>query len=312
MRASTWTIAGAVLVAALAVVSTLVGVADLDLFILWESRIPRTLALVLTGFALAVTGLLMQMLTRNRFVEPSTTGAADGATLALLGILLVAPGMPLWAKACVTTVGAVVGVTGFLALVRRIPAPSSLLVPVVGIMYAGIIGAVTTFLATRADLLQELGSWALGDFSSVLRSRYEMLWLAAAAAGIAWLAADAFTLAGLGEDTAKGLGVDVRKVMVLGVAIIAVVTGVTTVTTGVIPFLGLVAPHVVSRLVGDTMRRSVPLVGLLGAVIVLACDILGRVVRYPYEIPLSVIVGVLGALVFLWLLLGRSGRVRRA
>ncbi|QAY62999.1 ABC transporter permease [Xylanimonas allomyrinae] len=300
--------AGVALVATLAVASTLVGVADLDLFVLWESRIPRTIALVLTGFALAVTGLVMQLLTRNRFVEPSTTGAADGAALALLLVLLISPGLPLWAKACVTTVGAVAGVTGFLALVRRIPSPSSVLVPVVGIMYAGVVGSVTAFIAYRTGLLQELGSWAMGDFSGVLRTRYEMLWLAAAAAAVAWVAADLFTLAGLGEDTATGLGVDVRWVMVLGVVIVAAVTGVTTVTTGAIPFLGLVAPNVVSRLIGDNMRSAVPLVGLLGAAVVLGCDVIGRVVRFPYEIPIGVVVGVLGAAMFLWLLLGPATR----
>ena len=140
----------------------------------------------------------------------------------------------------------------------------------------------------------------------MLRGRYEMLYLAAAAAVVAWVAADRFTVAGLGDDAARGLGLDPRAVTTLGVLLVATVSGVLTVVTGVIPFLGLVAPNVVSRLVGDNMRRSVPLVALLGAALVLLCDVVGRVVRFPYEIPLSLVMGVLGGVVFLWLLVSTA------
>ncbi|MBP1076564.1 iron complex transport system permease protein [Microbacterium terrae] len=293
-------------VAALAAISLFVGVADLDAFILFASRIPRTVALILAGAAFAITGLIMQLLTRNRFVEPGTTGATDAASLALLAVLMTTPGLPIWAKAIAGTIGAFVGVFGFLALARRIPSRSSVLVPIVGILYGGVIGAVTTFIAYRADVLQELLSWSVGDFSGILRGRYEMLYLAAAAALIAWIAADRFTVAGLGDDAARGLGLDTRGVMGLGVGIIAMVTGIMMVVTGALPFLGLIAPNIVSRLIGDNMRRAVPLVALLGAALVLLCDLVGRVVRFPFEIPISVVMGVVGGIVFLWLLLGTA------
>lgn len=292
--------------AALATISLLIGVAELDGFILVASRVPRTVALILAGIAFAVTGLIMQLLTRNRFVEPSTTGATDAASFALLLLLLLSPGLPLGITAIIASVGALVGVIGFLALIRRIPSRSSVLVPIVGILYAGVIGAVTTFIAYRADMLQELLSWGIGDFSGIIRGRYEMLWVAAAAALIAWIAADRFTVAGLGEDTARGLGLNTRGVMALGVGIIGIVTGVMVVITGAIPFLGLIAPNIVSRWVGDNMRRSVPIVALLGASLVLLCDIVGRLVRFPFELPISIVMGVLGGIVFLWMLLGTA------
>jgi iron complex transport system permease protein len=293
-------------VAALAAISLFIGVAELDGFILLASRVPRTIALVLAGAAFAITGLIMQLLVRNRFVEPGTTGATDAASLALLAVLLTTPGLPIWGKAICGALGALVGVFGFLALARRIPSRSSVLVPVVGILYGGVIGAITTFIAYRGDMLQELLSWGVGDFSGILRGRYEILYLAAAAALVAWIAADRFTVAGLGDDTARGLGLDTRGVMALGVAIIALVTGILVVVTGALPFLGLIAPNIVSRLIGDNMRRAVPLVALLGAAIVLLCDIIGRVVRFPFELPISIVMGVLGGVVFLWLLLGTA------
>lgn len=292
--------------AALATISLLIGVAELDGFILVASRVPRTVALILAGIAFAVTGLIMQLLTRNRFVEPSTTGATDAASFALLLLLLLSPGLPLGITAIIASVGALVGVIGFLALIRRIPSRSSVLVPIVGILYAGVIGAVTTFIAYRADMLQELLSWGIGDFSGIIRGRYEMLWVAAAAALIAWITADRFTVAGLGADTARGLGLNTRGVMALGVGIIGIVTGVMVVITGAIPFLGLIAPNIVSRWVGDNMRRSVPIVALLGASLVLLCDIVGRLVRFPFELPISIVMGVLGGIVFLWMLLGTA------
>ncbi len=304
------------IVAALATVSLFVGVAQLDALVLFASRIPRTVALLLAGAAFAITGLIMQLLTRNRFVEPGTTGATDAASFALLLVLLAAPGMPLWLKAVAASVGALAGVFGFLALVRRIPSRSSVLVPIVGILYGGVIAAFTTFIAYRLDLQQELLSWGIGDFSGILRGRYEMLYVAAAAALIAWIVADRFTVAALGEDTARGLGLDTRGVMALGVGIIAVVTGVMVVVTGAIPFLGLIAPNIVSRLIGDNMRRAVPLVALLGAALVLLSDIVGRLVRFPFEVPISVVMGVIGGVVFLWMLLSTArpadGAARRS
>lgn len=280
-----------------------VGVADLDAFILFSSRLPRTVALILAGAAFAITGLILQLLTRNRFVEPGTTGATDAASLALLVVLLTGPALPIWIKALIAALGALAGVFGFLALARRIPSRSSVLVPIVGILYGGMIGAVTTFIAYRLDVLQELLSWGVGDFSGILRGRYEVLYVAAAAALIAWIAADRFTVAGLGEDAARGLGLDTRAVLATGVSIIALVTGVMVVVTGAIPFLGLIAPNIVSRLIGDNMRRAVPLVALLGAALVLLCDIIGRLVRFPFELPISIVMGVIGGAVFLWMLL---------
>ena len=299
-------VAGVALLAALATVSLLIGVAELDAFILFASRVPRTLALILAGVAFAVVGLILQLLTRNRFVEPGTTGATDAATFALLMVLLLLPGAPQWLKAVLASVGALAGAFVFLALSRRIPSRSSVLVPVVGILYGGVIAAVTTFISYRLDLQQELLNWSIGDFSGILRGNYEMLYVAAAVAAVAWYAADRFTIAGLGQDTATSLGLNVRAVMVLGVAVIAVVTGVMTVVTGAIPFLGLIAPNIVSRLVGDNMRRSVPLVALLGANLVLLSDIIGRVVRFPFELPISLVMGFLGGIVFLWMLLSTA------
>ena len=273
------------------------------LFILLVSRIPRTLALILTGSALAIAGLVMQIIVRNRFVEPSTVGTSEAATFGFLVVTLLAPGWPLMAKMLVAAFCALGGTALFLRLLKFIPPREVMLVPLVGIMLSGVIGAVTTFIAYRAELMPSLLAWSMGDFSGVLRGRYELLWIGLGATILAWLAADRLTVAGMGEDFTTNLGLNYKHVMTLGLIIVSVVSAVALVSVGGIPFLGLIVPNVVSLMVGDNMRISVPWVAILGATFVLACDILGRVIRYPYEIPISVVVGVIGSAIFLHLLL---------
>ncbi|WP_417249163.1 ABC transporter permease [Celeribacter sp.] len=295
--------------AVLALVSCLTGVSSLSgdgIWLLFYSRLPRTAAALLAGAGLAVAGVIMQMLSRNKFVEPSTAGTSQAAALGLVVVTLLAPGAALWAKMGAATVTALIGTAGFLSLVRRLPPHDPMLVPLTGLVYGGIIGAATTFLAYERDLLQYLDIWVNGEFSGVMLGRYEYLWLAGALTVIAYVYADRFTLAGLGEDAALSLGLNHGQVLMLGLAIVAVISAVTTVTVGMVPFVGLVVPNLVARIYGENLRHTLPIVAASGAGLVLACDILGRVIRYPFEIPVGTILGVIGAALFLWILHGRA------
>lgn len=304
----------------LALVSLFVGVADLRPSDLWSdpqagwllmvSRVPRTLAALITGAALAVAGLIMQMLARNRFVEPSTAGTGQSAALGIVLVTLLAPGASIATKMLVATLTALVGTAGFLAIVRRLPVHQPLMVPLAGLVYGGVIGAAVTFLAYQADLLQYLGIWISGEFSGVLRGRYELLWIAAILAVLAYLAADQFTILGLGREMSLNLGLSYSQILIVGLIIISVVTALSVVTVGMIPFVGLVVPNIIARLMGDNLRATLPYVALLGAGLVLACDLIGRVIRHPYEVPVGTVFGVLGAVIFLYLLYRRPRHAR--
>ncbi|QUS35323.1 ABC transporter permease [Falsirhodobacter algicola] len=302
----------------LAALSLFVGVTDIapmdvlrgqadarQMQVLLASRVPRTLALVLAGAATAVAGLVMQMIVRNRFVEPSTTGTVESAGLGLLVVTVLAPGMPVMGKMLIASLFALAGTALFMRILRMVPLRDVLLVPLVGIMLGGVIGAVTTFFAYRFDLLASVGAWSMGDFSGVLRGRYELLWLAGALAVAAYAAADRLTLAAMGRDFTTNLGLNYRSTMVLGLIIVSLVSATVLVTVGVIPFLGLIVPNVVSLMIGDNMRRTVPWVAVMGTGFVLICDILGRTIRAPYEIPIATMLGVIGSAAFLFLLLRR-------
>jgi iron complex transport system permease protein len=306
----------------LAVVSLFVGVSDVSIGallsgeaagraaqVLMASRVPRTLALILAGSGMAVCGTIMQMLARNRFVEPSTAGTVESASLGILAVMLLAPGLPMIARMGVAALFAMAGTALFLSILRRIPLRSVLLVPLVGIMLGGVISAVTTFFAYRYDMLQSIGAWTTGDFSSVLRGRYELLWIAFALTVTAYVAAGRFTVAGMGEDFATNIGLNYRRVVALGLVIVSTVTAAVVVTVGMIPFLGLIIPNVVSLALGDNLRRALPWVAVLGAGFVLVCDIAGRLVLYPYEVPIGTVIGIVGSGFFLYLLLRPNARV---
>ncbi|WP_230533540.1 ABC transporter permease [Microvirga roseola] len=308
-------------VLALAATSLFIGVSDISLStllaqdggsaaqVMLVSRVPRTLALILAGMAMAVAGTIMQMLTQNRFVEPSTAGTVESASLGLLAVALVAPGMPLIGKMTVAALFALAGTALFLRILRLVPLRSALMVPLVGLILGGIIEAATNFLAYRFDLLQSLNAWTTGDFSGVLRGRYELLWLGFALTVLAYLAADRLTLAGMGRDFTTNLGLRYRSVMTLGLVIVSMVTAVIVVTVGMLPFLGLIVPNVVSLMMGDNMRRSLPWIALFGAGLVLICDIIGRIVYHPFEIPIGAVMGIVGSGLFLALLLRRRERL---
>jgi iron complex transport system permease protein len=281
------------------------GVASLseDGLVFWVSRLPRTLAVMLTGAALAVSGVVMQQLVRNRFVEPGTTGTGEAAALGLLAVTLVAPGAALWVKMLAASAAGLAGTAVFLALIRRLPPQEVLMVPLAGLVWSGVLGAMVLHIGWQTDLLQLVGIWLMtGEFSGVIAGRYELLWIAGLAAVLAILAADRFAILGLGDATARGLGLDPLLVMRLGMVVVAVVTALVMATVGMVPFVGLVVPNIVSRLMGDNLRANLPVTALGGAALLLACDILGRLVIFPYEVPVGSVLGVLGAGLFLWLL----------
>lgn len=270
--------------------------------LLLASRLPRTLAALLTGSALAIAGLIMQALVRNRFVEPSTAGTAQSAALGILLMTLVFPAATLGVKMIGATALALLGTSVFMATADRLPVTQPHLVPLFGLVYGGVIGAVVTFVGWQTDLLQFIDIWTNGEFSGVVRGRYEFLWGAGIMVFLSWWIADRLTVLSLGREASIGLGLDYAWTLRLGLLVVSVIAGLTVSVVGIIPFVGLVVPNIVSRLIGDNLRASIPWTALAGALLVLGCDIVGRLIRYPYEIPVATVMGVVGALLFLKLM----------
>lgn len=296
----------------LSLISLFVGASSISMTLIWSdptmqtiffiSRLPRTLALLLAGSAMAIAGFIMQLLTQNRFVEPSLIGTTQSASLGLLLVLIIFPSASIMVKMGIASSFALLGTMLFMVLLRQVVHKSTLVVPLVGIMLSAIIGAITVFIAMYFDLLQSLGAWMSGDFSSVIKGRYELLWIVGLLVIAACWIADGFTVAGMGRDFAVNIGLNYPKIMLLGMSIVAIISGVVVVVVGVLPFVGLIVPNLLSHTMGDNSRRTLPWICLSGGGLVLLCDIIGRLIRYPFEIPASVILGVIGAVIFLFLL----------
>ncbi|WP_438822158.1 ABC transporter permease [Kineococcus terrestris] len=312
--------AGALVVAALLVLSLAVGGYDITARTMLEdpaaremfliSRVPRTAALVLAAAAMGVSGVVMQVLVQNRFVEPTTTGAGAWAALGVVVLALWYPAAPTLVRMACATAFAFAGTVVFLGVLRGVSLRSSVVVPLVGIMLGAVVSSATLFLANSADLLQMLATWRSGGFSGVVRGQYEPLWIVAVVVLAVYLTADRFTVAGLGRDVSTGLGLDHRRVVLTGTAMVALATGVTTVVVGLLPFLGLVVPNVVALLRGDDVRRNLPWVLLGSVALVLVCDLIGRTVVAPLEVPASVVLGAVGATCFVALVLHRRRWLR--
>ena len=270
------------------------------------TRIPRTIALVLAGAAMAMCGLVMQMITQNRFVEPTTTGTTEWAGLGLLLVMIVAPGSPLVVKMIVAVITAFIGTSIFFAFLQRITLRSSVIVPIVGIMLGAVVGAVSTFIALQTDMLQSLGIWFAGSFTGIIQGKYEPLLVVIVVVVAVFVAADRFTAAGLGEEFSTNIGLDYRAVVLLGTGLIAIATGIVTVVVGNLPFLGLIVPNIVSMFRGDDLRSNLPWVALTGIALVTVCDLLGRTIIAPFEVPVSLILALVGAVVFIALIVRRS------
>lgn len=272
------------------------------------TRVPRTIALVLAGAAMAMSGLVMQMLTQNRFVSPTTTGTTEWAGLGLLLIMIIAPTASVTGRMIGAILASFIGTMVFFLFLRRVSLRSSLVVPIVGIMLGAVVSSVSTFIALQFDALQSLTVWFAGSFTSVFKGQYEVLWIVAGVVVAVFLIADRLTVAGLGEDIATGLGLNYQRVLFIGTGLVAVATGVVTVVVGNLPFLGLIVPNIVSMIRGDDLRSNLPWVALTGIAVVAVCDLIARVVIAPFEIPVSVILGVVGAAVFIAMIVRQRRR----
>src|SRR5690625_5057090 len=220
---------GVLLVAGLLAASLLTGMYDIfgtedGAAMFTITRVPRTIALVLAGAAMSMAGLVMQLLTQNRFVEPTTTGTTEWAGLGLLTVMILVPTASLATRMSVAVLAAFGGTMVFFLFLRRISLRTSLVVPIVGIMLGAVVGSISTFLALQTDMLQNLGIWFAGSFTSVLQGQYEPLWGVLVVGVVIFIVADRFTVAGLGEEIATNVGVNYHRVVLLGTALIAIAT----------------------------------------------------------------------------------------
>ncbi|MCR1973587.1 ABC transporter permease [Clostridium sporogenes] len=280
---------------------------DVKLKVLLISRIPRLISIIVVGGSMSIAGLIMQQISRNKFVSPDTASTVDSAKLGILVALMIFPSATLTEKMIVSFIFSLLGTFLFMKILKKIKVKNSIFIPLVGIMLGNIIDSITTFFAYKYNLIQSIASWLQGDFSLIIKGNYEIIYLSLPIVVIAFIYANKFTVAGMGEDFSKNLGVNYNRIINIGLVIVALISSLVVITAGKIPFLGLIVPNIVTLYKGDNLKNSLYSTALLGAVFLLGCDILGRLIIYPYEISIGLVVGVIGSTVFLYLLFRRNG-----
>jgi len=295
----------------LSIASLFVGVGRLNLasllagepdswHLFWASRIPRLVTVLLAGAGLSIAGLIMQQISQNRFASPSTSGTIECAMLGyVLSLVVFGNGQQLWLIFGVSMAGTLL----FVQFIHRIQFKNAIFVPLIGIIFGNVVDSLATFIAYKYDALQNLSSWTVANFANLLQGDYELLYIAIPVAIFSYLYAARISAVGLGKDFATNLGLNYQQVLVIGVLLVSVMSATVVMIVGMLPFLGLIVPNLVSRFFGDNLRKNIPLTAILGALIVLCCDLVGRLIIYPYEIPISTIISILGGTVFIFFIL---------
>ncbi len=276
-----------------------------QLDILLNSRLPRLLAIVCVGSGMSIAGLIMQNLCMNKFVSPSTGSTIAFAQLGVLLSLIIFTEASLTEKTLLAFIISILGTWLFIYLTQKIKFKDIIMLPLIGIMLGNIVNGITTHFAYTHDLMQSLDAVFIGDFSLIVSGQYEIVFLVIPLLFIAYFFANHFNIVGLGEHLSKNLGVNYNLILFLGLSIAALITASVVVTVGSISYLGLIVPNLVAMFKGDKIKNNFLDVALFGILFVLICDILSRLIIFPYELPMNLISGVIGSGLFLYLMFQR-------
>lgn len=279
--------------------------------ILLISRIPRTLTIILSASALSVGGLIMQSIAKNKFVSPGIIGTTQAATIGVLVAHLFFPGMALWVQFIFSFITSLVASFVFIWFLNKIQFKNEVYVPLIGMMFGALISSVSIMLAQSTNTLQFLNSIGVGSFTNKTIGTFEMIFFVVPALIMAVIYTSEFNIVSLGKDFSNNLGVNYNKVIMIGIIIVSVITASTFIVVGPLPFLGLIIPNLVSLYYGDHLKKSIFDLMILGSIFVLVCDIIARsvlylITGYNFEVAVGFVMGIIGAVIFLYLLLRKT------
>ncbi len=289
------------------IIAGITGKSDTALKIIYYVRLPRTLACVVAGAALATSGAVIQSVLENKLASPSVIGVNSGAGLAvtLCTALGVLGG---WRLSLFAFVGAFAAVMLVSAVSRALGASRTTVI-LIGIAVNSLLGALSDTVVTFFPEISVMTrDFKIGDFSAVT---YQKLIPAAVAAAIAVIVLQCLhnelDVLSLGDESARGLGMNTSAVRVLFLGLAALLSGCAVSLAGLLSFVGLIVPHAV-RSVNQTSAKSlIPLCALYGGGFVCVCDTLARTVFAPYEIPVGIIMSFIGVPFFVFLLVKKKG-----
>ena len=282
-------------------IASLISGDELAWNVLANSRLPRTMAIILSAAGLSTAGLIMQAISRNKFMSPSTSGTTDAAALGLLLAFVFLQQQSGIVQMLFAFAFALISTLLFASIINRLKLREVVYVPLIGMMYGGLISAVTVAIAYRFEAMQMMASLGLGSFARL--GNFSVVYITIVPLVIAGLYAAKFSIVGLGEDFSKNLGLNYHRVVFMGLVVVALTSASTYVAVGPLPFIGLIIPNMATTFYGDNLKKSMLDLMFFGADFVLICDILSRLVIYPFEMSVSLTISVVGGAIFMIYLL---------
>lgn len=286
--------------------------------IIWNIRLPQALAAIVAGAGLSVAGVVMQSILRNPIASPFTLGISNaGAFGAAVSVVVLGTGKVQSTVADAVTINnpyltTMVAfffcllATGVILLISSIRGASPEVMVLAGVALSSLFTAGTAFLQYFADdtQLAAVVFWTFGDVGRVNWLELEIM-TAVVLLAIIFFITNCWNYNAIdaGDETAKGLGVNVERTRLVGMVVAALVSAVIVAFLGVIGFVGLVCPHMVRRVIGDDQRYLIPGSILFGGILLLASDTAARLIISPYVLPVSILTAFMGAPVFIYLLL---------
>ena len=280
---------------------------SIEFQIIYNLRLPRTLLGALVGAALAVAGVILQAVMRNPLASPGIIGVSSGAGLAAVVALMIFPALSGWLIP-VALGGAFITATAvYLLAWKRGVEPVRLLLA--GVAVSSLLGAMSTaIMLFNSEKVAGILDFAIGSLSTRSWPQLELVapYIIAGLA-VAVIIAPKLNILGLGDEIAVGLGMNVERMRLCFIALAALLAGAAVSVVGLLGFVGLIAPHIVRMIIGRDSKFLIPGAAIFGAVLVVGSDTAGRVVIAPEELPLGIIMALLGPPFFLWLLRRRAG-----
>jgi iron complex transport system permease protein len=265
--------------------------------IVFDLRLPRVLLALLVGVALATAGTITLAIMRNPLAEPGVLGINSGAAAAAMAIIVLVQDPPVALLQAAGFLGAAAMALAVYALAWR-SGTSSLRIILIGIGLSALATASTTFLSAFGDIgdVQRAMIWLAGSVydANMVKVRLLAFWLVVPVT-LALLATRELDLIRFGDISAKSLGQRVDLVRGLMIVLVTVLSGAAVAVSGLIGFVGLIAPHIARRLIGGSHSRILPVAALIGACLVVAADLVGRTVLPPAQLPAGIVTGLLGA-----------------
>jgi iron complex transport system permease protein len=265
--------------------------------VFWSSRVPRTMAVIFAASGLSVAGLIMQAISRNKFMSPSTSGATDAAGLGVIIAFIALQAQAGIIQTLFAFFFALISTVLFTSVINRLKIRETVYIPLIGMMYGGLISALTTVIAYRFDVMQMMASVQLGSFARI--GNFSTVYIIIAPLILAALYSAKFSIIGMGEDFSKNLGLHYNRTVFLGLVIVALTSAASFTAVGPLPFIGLIIPNMTASFYGDNIKKSIIDIMFFGADFVLICDIISRLVIFPFEMSVSLIISVIGGAIFM-------------